>query len=233
MVQYFPSKRSFNFGSWFFKCIEMYWKYKIHFCKYSSLSLRVAVFDGSISRAWPLYKELARVIWQRCRWDLRMLFLKPWRRHVKDNFSEEDCYIQTKVQALKKFSNQKYNFAFLHNKQASQQGTIFGVATQHLLHLAADRRVYLMLILHLRVSSSDSSEVERLASILGDPRSIPPISKNIFVGNWAWFGLAILLSNSASSQNKAPCWEVWFALFFFVNFNRFEAFFLTFYQLSG
>ena len=92
--------------------------------------------------------------------------------------------------------------------QASQQGTIFGVATQHLLHLAADRRVYLMLILHLRVSSSDSSEVERLASILGDPRSIPPISKNIFVGNWAWFGLAILLSNSASSQNKAPCWEV-------------------------
>ena len=67
--------------------------------------------------------------------------------------------------------------------QASQQGTIFGVATQHLLHLAADRRVYLMLILHLRVSSSDSSEVERLASILGDPRSIPPISKNIFVGN--------------------------------------------------
>ena len=93
-------------------------------------------------------------------------------------------------------------------KQASQQGTIFGVATQHLLHLAADRRVYLMLILHLRVSSSDSSEVERLASILGDPRSIPPISKNIFVGNWAWFGLAILLSNSASSQNKAPCWEV-------------------------
>ena len=69
------------------------------------------------------------------------------------------------------------------SKQASQQGTIFGVATQHLLHLAADRRVYLMLILHLRVSSSDSSEVERLASILGDPRSIPPISKNIFVGN--------------------------------------------------
>ena len=96
-----------------------------------------------------------------------------------------------------------------HYKQASQQGTIFGVATQHLLHLAADPRVYLMLILHLRVSSSDSSEVERLASILGDPRSIPPISKNIFVGNWAWFGLAILLSNSASSQNKAPCWEVW------------------------
>ena len=94
--------------------------------------------------------------------------------------------------------------------QASQQGAIFGVATQHLLHLAADRRVYLMLILHLRVSSSDSSEVERLASILGDPRSIPPISKNIFVGNWAWFGLAILLSNSASSQNKAPCWEVCF-----------------------
>ena len=97
-------------------------------------------------------------------------------------------------------------------KQASQQGTIFGVATQHLLHLAADRRVYLMLILHLKVSSSDSSEVERLASILGDPRSIPPISKNIFVGNWAWFGLAILLSNSASSQNKAPCWEVWMLL---------------------
>ena len=71
-----------------------------------------------------------------------------------------------------------------------------------------------MLILHLRVSSSDSSEVERLASILGDPRSIPPISKNIFVGNLAWFGLAILLSNSASSQNKAPCWEVWvFSIF--------------------
>jgi len=69
------------------------------------------------------------------------------------------------------------------NLQASQQGTIFGVATQHLLHLAADRRVYLMLILHPRVSSSDSSEVERLASMLGDPRSIPPISKNIFVGN--------------------------------------------------
>ena len=75
----------------------------------------------------------------------------------------------------------KYELLILH--QASQQGTIFGVATQHLLHLAADRRVYLMLILHLRVSSSDSSEVERLASILGDPRSIPPISKNIFVGN--------------------------------------------------
>ena len=117
-----------------------------------------------------------------------------------------NCALDFEIQAI--LSKRTKNLTF-RISQASQQGTIFGVATQHLLHLAADRRVYLMLILHLRVSSSDSSEVERLASILGDPRSIPPISKNIFVGNWAWFGLAILLSNSASSQNKAPCWEVW------------------------
>ena len=104
-----------EFQLWFliFQMYRNVLKIQNTFCKYSSLSLRVAVFDGSISRAWPLYKELARVIWQRCRWDLRMLFLKPWRRHVKDNFSEEDCYIQQRYRVCKKFSNQKHNFAYL------------------------------------------------------------------------------------------------------------------------
>ena len=108
-----------EFQLWFliFQMYRNVLKIQNTFCKYSSLSLRVAVFDGSISRAWPLYKELARVIWQRCRWDLRMLFLKPWRRHVKDNFSEEDCYIQQRYRLWKKFWNQNNNFALFMKKR--------------------------------------------------------------------------------------------------------------------
>ena len=72
-------------------------------------------------------------------------------------------------------------------------------------------RVYFENISRFEVSSFDGSVVERLASIRGDPRSIPANSKNIFEVNRAWFLWAILLSSSTSSHNIHSTVTPWFA----------------------
>ena len=57
---------------------------------------------------------------------------------------------------------------------------IFGVANFLPVLPSADTRVYLKKNFRFKVSSFDSSVVERLASMRGNPRSIPAHSKNIF-----------------------------------------------------
>ena len=86
---------------------------------------------------------------------------------------------------------------------------IFGVANFLPVLPSADTRVYLKKNFRFKVSSFDSSVVERLASMRGNPRSIPAHSKNIFCSESSLISLGnsqlqVIIFSQAVSLEYVP-----------------------------
>ena len=113
------------------------------------------------------------------------LLLKYFRQY----YSKQKNRVHKRIIAVNTASGSNYVlfsiFDFLTAIHTYQQRMFSGEASSPRCPSLVRSRVYLQFVLHCEVSSFDSSTVERLASMQGNPGSIPLGCKNIFVANRA------------------------------------------------